>query len=305
MKPTSPLSLRAALLALAATLPAAAHADLKVFACEPEWGALAKEIGGAHVSVYSATTALQDPHHIEARPSLIARARNADLIACTGAELEIGWLPVILAQSGNTAIQAGQPGHFFAAPQVALLDKPAALDRSAGDVHADGNPHIQTDPRNIARVGAALAARMASLDPAEATGYRARWADFSSRWNAAIARWEKQAAPLNGVPVVVQHQGFPYLENWLGLKQVAVLEPKPGVEPSLASLATVKAKLAASPAKMVLRAAYQPARPSEWIASQAGLKAVVVPFTVGGDAQSGDLFGLFDSTVAKLLAGLN
>ncbi|MCA1979874.1 MAG: zinc ABC transporter substrate-binding protein [Thiobacillus sp.] len=292
-------------IALATLLPAAAHADLKIFACEPEWGALAKEIGGTHVSVYTATTAMQDPHRIEARPSLIARARNADLLVCTGAELEVGWLPVILAQSGNAAIQAGQPGQFLAARYVTMLEKPASLDRAAGDVHADGNPHIQTDPRNFIPVGEALAARMASLDPAEAPRYRAGWAEFRARWIAAIARWEKAAAPLRGVPVVAQHQAFPYLQSWLGLKQVAVLEPKPGVEPSLASLAAVKARLAETPAKMVLRAAYQPARPSEWIAGQTGMKAVVLPFTVGGDAQSGDLFGLFNSTVSKLLAGLN
>lgn len=297
---------RASLFAAALLLsPGAAQAALKVFACEPEWGALTREIGGDRVDVYVATTAMQDPHRIEARPSLIARARNADLLVCTGAELEIGWLPVILAESGNRAIQAGQPGQFFAAGFVALREKPAVLDRAAGDVHAAGNPHIQTDPRNIARVGAALAERMATLDPADAGVFRSRWADFSTRWTAAIARWEQAAAPLRGAPVVVQHKAFPYLQNWLGLKEVAVLEPKPGVEPSLASLAAVKQRLAAEPAKMVIRAAYQPARPSEWLASQTGMKAVVMPFTVGGDAQSGDLFGLFDSTVAKLLAGLN
>lgn len=287
---------------LAMALPSAAA--FNIFACEPEWAALAKALGGDKVSAYSATHALQDPHRIEARPSLIARARSADLLVCTGAELEIGWLPVILGESGNRAIQAGQPGQFFAADFVALREKPAVLDRAAGDVHAAGNPHIQTDPRNIARVGAALAERMAALDAADAGVYRKRWADFSTRWNAAIARWEKAAAPLKGTPVVVQHKAFPYLLNWLGLKEVAVLEPKPGVEPSLASLAAVKQRLAAEPAKLVIRAAYQPARPSEWIAAQAGVKAVVVPFTVGGDAQSGDLFGLFDSTVSKLLAGL-
>jgi len=146
---------------------------------------------------------------------------------------------------------------------------------------------------------------MAALDAADADVFRHRWENFSARWTAAIARWEKSAAPLRGVPVVVQHKAFPYLQNWLGLREVAVLEPKPGVEPSLASLAAVKQRLATDPAKMVIRAAYQPARPSEWIAAQAGVKAVVVPFTVGGDAQSGDLFGLFDSTVSKLLAGLN
>lgn len=296
---------QAGLFAAALVLPGAAQAALKVFACEPEWAALVHEIGGDKVNVYAATTALQDPHRIEARPSLIARARSASLLVCTGAELEIGWLPVILAESGNRAIQAGQPGQFFAADFVPLLEKPTVLDRAEGDVHAAGNPHLQTDPRNIARVGEVLAARMARLDPAEAAFYRSRWADFSARWNAAIARWEKEAAPLKGAPVVVQHKAFPYLQAWLGLKEVAVLEPKPGVEPSLASLATVKSRLAATPAKMVLRAAYQPARPSEWIASQTDLKAVTLPFTVGGDAQSDNLFGLFDSTVSKLLAGLN
>jgi zinc/manganese transport system substrate-binding protein len=292
------------LLLFVACAPATSLAALKVFACEPEWGALVKEIGGDQVSVYIATTAMQDPHHIEARPSLIARARNADLLVCTGAELEIGWLPVILGESGNPAIQPGQPGQFFAAAHVALLEKPAALDRSAGDVHASGNPHIQTDPRNFTRVGEALTRNMAQLDPEQAAYYQTRWKDFSTRWQAAIARWETKAIPLRGVSIVVQHKGFPYLENWLGLKEVAELEPKPGVEPSLSSLASVKALLARTPAKMVIRAAYQPARPSEWLARETGVKQVVLPFTVGGDKESGDLFGLFDDTVNRLLGGL-
>ncbi|HWR77242.1 MAG TPA: zinc ABC transporter substrate-binding protein [Thiobacillus sp.] len=297
---TTPIA-SAALLALAAALPAAAHADLKVFACEPEWGALVKEIGGAHVNVYTATTAMQDPHHIEARPSLIARARSANLLACTGAELEIGWLPVILAESGNPAIQTGQPGQFLAASHVTMLEKPAALDRSAGDVHAAGNPHIQTDPRNIARVGEALARRMAELDPAQAVVYQARWKDFSTRWQAAIVRWEQQAAPLRGLPVVVQHKGFPYLENWLGLKEVAVLEPKPGVEPSVGHLARVAAQLQATPARAVLRAVYQSPRPADWLAQRAGIPALALPYTVGGNARASDLFGLFDDTLDQLL----
>ncbi|MHB1144901.1 MAG: metal ABC transporter substrate-binding protein [Thiobacillus sp.] len=291
----------AGLLAAATLLPGTVHAALKVFACEPEWGSLAQEIGGAQVSVYTAATAMQDPHRIEARPSLIARARNANLLVCTGAELEVGWLPVVLAESGNAAIQTGQPGQFMAARYVPLLDKPAALDRSAGDVHADGNPHIQTDPRNIARVGEALARRMAGLDPAQAAVYQARWRDFSARWQAAIARWEQQAAPLRGVPVVVQHKGFPYLENWLGLKEVAVLEPKPGVEPSVGHLTRVAAQLQTTPARAVLRAAYQSPRPADWLSQRTGIPALALPYTVGGNARAGDLFGLFDDTIEQLL----
>lgn len=282
-------------------VPGFAHAALNVFACEPEWGALASELGGDAVKVYTATTAFQDPHRIEARPSLIAQMRRADLAVCTGAELEIGWLPILLRQSGNAAIQPGKPGYFEAARQVPMLDKPVALDRSQGDVHAAGNPHIQTDPRNIARVAQALSARLAEIDPDHATLYRTRLADFNTRWNAAMARWQIQAAPLRGMNIVVQHQAFPYLENWLGLKQVAVLEPKPGVEPTLGHLAEVAAQLKAAPAKAVLRAAYQSARPAEWLANHAGLSVVVLPFTVGGSDRAQDLFGLFDDSLAQLL----
>ena len=139
-----------------------AFAALNVFACEPEWGALAKELGGDKVSVYTATGALQDPHHVEARPSLIARARNADLMVCTGAELEAGWLPLVQAQAGNPKIRAGQPGYFEAARYVVLLEVPQRVDRAMGDVHAAGNPHIHLDPRNIAKVAAALSERMGS-----------------------------------------------------------------------------------------------------------------------------------------------
>jgi zinc/manganese transport system substrate-binding protein len=281
--------------------PAFAHATLNVFACEPEWGALATELGGDAVMVYSATTAFQDPHRIEARPSLIAQMRRADLVVCTGAELEIGWLPVLLRQSGNAAAQPGQPGYFEAARQVALLEKPVLLDRSQGDVHASGNPHIQTDPRNIARVAQALGARLAAIDPGHAATYRARLMDFNTRWNTAMARWQAQAAPLKGMSIVVQHKAFPYLENWLGLKQVAVLEPKPGVEPSVGHLAEVVAHLKTSPARAVLRAAYQNPRPSEWLAEHAGIPVVVLPFTVGGSDRAKDLFGLFDDSLEQLL----
>lgn len=286
---------------LAALAPAAAHAALKVFACEPEWGALASELGGDAVKVYTATTAFQDPHRIEARPSLIAQVRRADLVVCTGAELEAGWLPLLLRQSGNAAVQPGQPGYLEAARQVALLDKPAVLDRSQGDVHASGNPHVQTDPRNIGRVAQVLCARLAELDPDQTALYRARLADFTTRWNAATARWQAQAAPLKGTSIVVQHAGFPYLENWLGLNQVAVLEPKPGVEPTVSHLAAVAAQLKRTPARMVLRAAYQSPRPSRWLAERAAIAEVVLPFTVGGSARANDLFGLFDDTVASLL----
>jgi zinc/manganese transport system substrate-binding protein len=291
--------LAAPLLALAA-LPA--HAALNVFACEPEWGALAKELGGDLVNVSVATNAMQDPHQIQAKPSLIARARGADLVVCTGAELEVGWLPVLLQQSGNGKVQPGQPGNFAAADFVQKLEVPTRLDRSEGDVHAAGNPHIQTDPRNIGKVAAALGARLQQIDGAHASDYAKRQADFAQRWQQAVARWTAQAAPLKGAPVVSQHKGYVYLYDWLGLKEVAILEPKPGIEPTASHLQQVLATLKATPARMIIYSAYQDPRAAEWLSTNAGIPAVKVPFTVGGSDRAKDLFGLFDDTVARLLA---
>jgi zinc/manganese transport system substrate-binding protein len=278
-----------------------AHADLNIFATVPEWAALAQELGGGEVRVYCATNALQDPHHVEARPSLIAKARSADLIIATGAELEVGWLPLVIQQAGNPKIQPGQPGYFEAASYVPLLGKPTRLDRAEGDVHPAGDPHIQTDPRNIGRVAAELAARLAQLDPSHASKFQARYTQFSARWNAAIANWEKQAAPLKGTPIVVQHKAFTYLEAWLGLKEIAALEPKPGIEPTTSHLSNVLDTLQRTPAKVVIRAPYQGPKASEWIAERAKVNAITLPFTVGGTDGAKDLFGLFDDTIARLL----
>lgn len=289
------------MLAVAALAAIPAHATLNLLACEPEWGALARELGGDKVSVYDATTAFQDVHHIQAKPSLLAKARNADLLVCTGAQLEIGWLPILLQQSGNPKIRPGQPGWFEAAAYVPMLEVPARLDRAEGDVHPGGNPHIQTDPRNIARVAGALAQRLAQVDPVNADFYQARHQDFAARWQGAVVRWEKEAAPLKGTAVVVQHKGFSYLEAWLGLKQVAALEPKPGMEPTAAHLESVLAQLQRQPAKMVLRAAYNDGRASDWLAQRTRIAVVVLPYTVGGSDKARDLFGLFDDTLQKLL----
>jgi zinc/manganese transport system substrate-binding protein len=285
---------------LASTMPVGAALD--ILACEPEWGALMQEIGGDRVTVYTATNAFQNPHHIQAKPSLLARARNVDMVVCTGVQLEIGWLPILLQQGGNARIQQGQPGYFEAASYVRLLEVPSSVDRSLGDVHPGGNPHIQTDPRIFLPVADALLQRLAEVDPANANYYQARHEDFAARWQAAMARWEKEAAPLKGVPIVVQHKGFSYLEDWLGLKEVTALEPKPSVEPTVSHLEEVLTLLRRQPARMIVRAAYNDGRPSEWLAERTGLPVVVLPFTVGGSDGAKDLFGLFDDTVQRLLA---
>ena len=284
-----------------ALLALPALAAVNVFATVPEWAALARELGGDKVKVYAATHALQDPHRIEARPSLLAQARSAQLVVATGADLEIGWLPVVLRDSGNAAIQPGQPGYFEAARWVTPLEIPASLDRAQGDVHPEGNPHIQLDPRNILKVAAALTARLAQIDPANAKAYQANGQGFADRWQAAMVRWERQGAVLKGVPVLVHHRSFSYLLTWLGLRETGTLEPKPGVEPTSGQLSEILARQQSQPAKMVLRAAYQNDGPSQWIAGRAKIPAVVLPFTVGGSKEAKDLFALYDETLARLL----
>ncbi len=279
----------------------AANAALNVLSCEPEWAALTQELAGDLAEVSSATTAQQDPHRIQARPSLLAKARRADLLICTGAELEMGWLPLLQREAGNGKIQPGQLGYFEAARFARIIERPTVLDRAQGDVHASGNPHVHLDPRNIARVADGLARRLADLDPANAARYADRHADFQRRWTAAMAHWEQQGARLKGVPVVAHHRNWGYLADWLGLTIIGELEPKPGMEPTASHLAELLETLKATPARMVLRTAYESPKASEWLASRAGIPAVKLPYTVGGSPQAKDLFGLFDDTLNRLL----
>jgi len=171
-----------------------AHAALDAFACEPEWAALSKELGGAKVPVYQATTAMQEPHRIEARPSLIAHTRAVELLVCTGADLEVGWLPVLLQTSGNAKVQVGQAGYFMVSYFVAKLEVPKAVDRSQDDIHPYGNPHALLDPRNIARVAQELSQRLTQIDPRNAAVLRGAAAGYSRAQPPAgvCGRWPGQ-----------------------------------------------------------------------------------------------------------------
>lgn len=292
---------KALFLALLLGTAPAAPAALKIFACEPEWAALAQELGGDKVSVFAATTAFQDPHHIEARPSLIAKLRQADLLVCTGAELELGWLPMLLRQAGNHKVQPNQPGYFEAATMVTLLEIPERVDRSMGDVHAAGNPHVNTDPRRIGQIGKSLADRLALIDAANGNYYRVRQQEFTRRWEQALARWSARGAPLKGVRVVAHHRNWSYLNDWLGLVPAGYMEPKPGVPPSAAHLTQLKAELERNPARLIMRTPYEDSRPGDWLAGQTRMPVIVLPYTVGGAPEAKDLFTLFDTTIDRLL----
>lgn len=281
-----------------------AEAAVNVLACEPEWAALTAEIGGELVKVSSATSALQDPHRIEARPSLISRARSADLVVCTGSDLEVGWLPLLFTQSGNAKIQPGAPGYLETSLLVTRIEIPKAVDRSMGDIHPGGNPHIHLDPRNIAKVADGLAARLAQIDAPNAAAYQSRLASFQQRWQAAIARWEKEGARLKGVPIVVYHKDLSYFIAWMGLREAGSLEPKPGLPATPAHLAELVDRMKREPAKVIAYSAYNSAKPAEFLSSRTGIPAVMLPFTVGGSEKARDLFGLFDDTLARLLSAV-
>jgi zinc/manganese transport system substrate-binding protein len=296
------VKLLAAVLVAGGSLPA--QAALKVLATTPDWGALTQELGGNQVDVYVATTALQDVHRVEAKPSLVARARSADLVVATGAELEVGWLPVLIQESGNANIQRGARGYFEAAAALRLLEVPSQVDRAMGDIHPDGNPHVQLDPHNIQAVAHALTARLSQLDPGQAGYYAARARDFAARWNAAIETWEARAAPLRGVQVVIMHRDQVYLCHWLGLVEVASIEPRPGVPPTAAYLGSLVGKLTAMPPRLILLNAYNDPKAASWLSERIHVPAVTLPFSVGGSPRARDLFGLFDDTLDKLLGAL-
>jgi len=285
-----------------AILSSPACAALNVFACEPEWAALAQELAGDKASAYSATTALQDAHRIEARPSLIARMRSADLVVCSGSGLEVGWLPLLLSQSGNRRVQPGSPGFVEAAQFVSRIEIPKVVDRSLGDIHPGGNPHVHTDARNMAKVAAVLAERLAQLDSANTEFYKARAASFQDRWRIAMQRWERDGARLKDVPVVVYHRDFSYFIGWMGMREAGSLEPKPGIPPTPAHLAGLVEQMKRTPAKVILYSPYNDPRAAQFLSERTGIPAVMMPFTVGGNEKARDLFGLFDETLSLLLA---
>lgn len=297
--------IRSIYLVLFALLPVCASADLEIFACEPEWAALATEIGGSHVNTFSATTALQDPHYIQARPSLIAKVRRADLLICSGAQLEIGWLPALLQKANNRKVLPGSNGYMEASDHVVRVDATGNVDRAQGDIHPEGNPHIQTDPHNIAAVARPLGERMMALDPENAAAYAAGLADFLGRWHDAIGTWEVKASTLRGAKAITHHKSWVYLERWLGLQEVANLEAIPGLPPTATHLSRLTTQFKEGGADFIIRSPYQDARPSEWLSERTGIRAIVLPLTVGGTDQAQDLFSLYDDILDRLLKARN
>lgn len=276
-----------------------AQATLNVFACEPEWASLVR-ILVPDANIHTATTALQDPHYIEARPSLIAAMRRADLAVCTGASLEAGWLPALIRSASNHEVQPGKPGLFFAAEQVQLHQPHEHVDRSMGDVHPEGDPHIHLDPQRVPTVLDALADRIVGLAPEQANGIRLRQQQWKVNWRLETAQWRDAARRLKGMSVAVQHSTFGYLLRWLGVETAIDLEPKPGLPPSAAHLSDVLSDPVLSSLELILVATYQDERPASWLAEKVDTPVEVLPSTVTDDVVTDQLAELISYIIGRL-----
>jgi zinc/manganese transport system substrate-binding protein len=273
--------------------------QINIFACEPEWKSLAEEIGGDKVKAISATHAKQDPHHIRARPSLIAKIRRADLIFCSGAGLEVGWMP-ILVQKANSKVQPGKLGYFMASNYTPVIDIPETLDRSHGDVHPEGNPHIHLDPHNILLVAKELNRRLAAIDSKNKTYYQDNYNKFINKWKKSILLWEKNIENLKGKRIIIHHKSFDYLLHWMKLDEVASLEVKPGIPPTASHLKNILENINNNPADIIVLSPYDPSEGALWLSKQTKIPVVTLPYTIGGNEESINLFALFDSSIKTI-----
>lgn len=275
------------------------RADFHVFACEPEWTALARTfMPDAHFT--TATSYLQDPHYIEARPSLIAAMGRADIAVCTGASLEAGWLPTLLQRAGNPKVQQGRPGLFFAADHAQLYAPHDHVDRSMGDVHPEGNPHVHLSPDQLPEIAEVLAERLGELRPENSADIFARYIKWRVNWNFRRAEWRERAKALQGHSVVVQHTSFSYLLRWLGVAATIDLEPKPGLSPSASHLSQLLTDRGLDKAAAILIASHQNRKPAEWLAEQTRKPILVLPGTVTEKPQTDTLAGLVSTIVSSL-----
>lgn len=291
------------LAALFAGLAPPSAAELRVAATTSDLAALARAVGGEAVSVAGLTGGGGDPHHATARPSMIRTLYGADLLLAVGAELEIGWLPAALRAARNGRILPGAPGHLDLSHSVRLIEKPAGpIDRSMGDVHAEGNPHYLLDPENGRRAARAIAARMAQLDGTNAALYGRNLAGFEAALDARLAQWRARLAPLRGKTAISYHRTFSYLADAFGFRIVGQVEPLPGIAPTAAHLRTLIERIRRERIGLLVMAPYFERRSAALLHDRTGIRVAVLPHSVGATPAAGDYLALFDAIADALTA---
>ncbi len=296
------LTLASAVLALAA---APAHAAVRVVTATEGLAAIAKEVAGNRASVESLSRGVQDPHFVDPNPMLAVKLRSADLLVDVGLDLEIGWLPPLVNQSRNGAIQPNGSRRLTAASAVAVLDVPSGpVDRSMGDLHPAGNPHFMTDPRRVAQVAQAIAAKLQQLDPGGASEYASRLDAFQKRLQADQTRWLAQLAPFKGAKVFTKHRTLTYFFDWSGLVDDGELEPKPGIPPSPAHLADLVGVAKRDHVRAVIVEDYYDTQSADVVRRFAGVKIVQIPGDVGAEPGVGGYEKFMDTVVNRIVGGL-
>ena len=287
------------------SLVSTAQAKLNVVATTSDLASIAREIGGDKIEVTTLAKPTEDPHFVDAKPSFIVKLNHADVVIEGGAELEIGWLPALLDQSRNEKIVAGAPGHVNCSKGLSLLDVPATLDRSRGDIHAAGNPHFAISPSNAKIIAQNIAAALAENDAANAETYHDNLKTFTAALDAKLVEWQKTLAPFKGRGVVAYHDSWPYFARDFGLKIDLFLEPKPGIPPTPSHLAEVITKMKAEQVNEIIVDAYLNHRTAETVARETGATVVpVTQFPGGLKGTDGGYIALLDQLVNSLAAAL-
>ena len=289
-------------LSLALALPAAAS-PLRVVSSIETLGSLAREVGGDRIRVESLSHGYQDPHFVEAKPSLMLTLNRADLLLHVGLELEVGWLPPLVIGSRNAKIQPGEPGNLDCSEAIPLLDVPVTkVDRSMGDVHPMGNPHYWLPPENAKRIARLVATRLEQLDPEGRDAYESHLAAFVARADAKAKQWAARLAHLRGANVATYHKSWSYVSQWLGLAEVGYVEPKPGIPPDPAHLAQLIGVMRKSGARLLFVESFYNRATAQLVADKAGSRLVVLPTDVGATGEIKTWFELIDELVRQLSA---
>ena len=281
---------------------APAWAPLNVVTTTGDLASIAQEVGGDKIKVSSLAKGYQDPHFVEAKPSFVLLLNKANLLIAIGRDLEIGWLPPLITQSRNAAIQPGADGDLDASANVKILDLPTgAITRAMGDVHPSGNPHYWLDPENGKRIAKSIQEKLSRMDAANAAYYAQREADFERRLSEAQGRWKATMAPYKGTKIITYHRSWPNFADAFGLDVIGYVEPKPGIPPTPQHTLDVINAMKAQNVKIILVEPYFDSKTPNSIASNTGAKVLVMPPSVGGVPEVTDYLKLFDHDIAMLV----
>jgi len=282
-------------------LPAHAAKKLNVITATTDLASLAQEVGGDRIDVEAIAKGYQDPHFVEAKPSFLLKLRHADLLVVVGLDLEIGWLPPLITQSGNPHIQPASAGYLDASQFAEILEKPQGqVSRAMGDVHPLGNPHYWLDPENGRRIAKGIANKLAEMDPPNASYYQQRFQDFDKRLTAAEQNWDAQMKPYNGRKVVTYHKSWPNFAKHFNLDVVGYIEPRPGIPPTPGHTIELIQQMKRDNVKIIMVEPYFDLKTQNNIASATGGKVLVMLPSVGGEKDITDYFKLFDYDIGLL-----